>query len=74
MSSIDETESVDSASLLSLNISIDITSINKSQFECSDNLLVNSALQSYSFQLDSMEHDNNTDKYQILKHKIVSNL
>ena len=39
MSSISESESVDSASLSSLNIRTDTTSSNKSQFEYKDNYL-----------------------------------
>ena len=70
MSSISESESVDSRSLSSLNISTDATSSNKSQLEWKDNLFVNGALQPYRFQLDYVEHDedesndNSTDKDQ----------
>ena len=69
MVSTSESESVDSASLSSLNIITDMTSSYKSQFECSDNLFVNGALQP-KFQQDYVEHDehefndNSTDKDQ----------
>ena len=70
MSSIRESERVDSRSLSSLNISTDATSSNKSQFEWNYNLFVSGTLQPYRFQLDYVEHDehesndNSTDKDQ----------
>ena len=70
MTSISNSESVDNASLSSLNISTNATSCNKSLFDGNDNLFVNGTLQLYRFQLDYVEHDehdyndNSTDKDQ----------
>ena len=81
MSSISKSESVDSASLSSLNISTDTTNNNKSQFKYNDNSLVIDALQPpYRFQLDYVEHDehesndNSTGRDQMIKIVIVNNL
>ena len=48
MSSISESESVDSASLSLLDISTKTTSSNKSEFEWNDKLFINDALQLYA--------------------------
>ena len=70
MTSISESESIDSASLSSLYISTDTTSSNKSQYGCNDNFFLNGALQPYIFQLYYVElnghefNNNSTDKDQ----------
>ena len=80
MSSISESENADSASLSSLKIITDMTSGNKSQFECNDNLFVNLHynLIDFSWNILHMMNMNLTITVQIkikmMKNVIVNNL